>query len=111
MVKSIVVFAFLIAAVYSFAAEQDEDLFSQDAEVEVVPEEARRSLPPGSKCDGSAPQPHCQCYGKWHRCDCDGARCHCKPGTKHTCIQKLKCPNKREWGPYWRSEETGRSPC
>nr|AGR53464.1 cystine knot toxin [Dolomedes mizhoanus] len=115
MMKSILVFAFLIAAVYAFAVEENTDLLSVVAEDEIIPEEARKSLPEGAECDGDGSD--CQCYGKWHKCGCPffwkmrGLKCHCTWGMKHTCITKLSCPNRGEWGLDWRSEESGRSPC
>ena len=121
MMKYALVFIFLFATVYSFAVE-DEDLSLLDSEADLssfdteamIPEESR-SLRPGSECNGH--ESDCQCYGKWHKCSCPyfwplrSGKCYCEKGWKHTCIKKLHCPNKDEWGLDWRSEESERSPC
>nr|QDC23150.1 toxin 40 precursor [Cupiennius salei] len=115
MIKYILISALFISAVYSFTVEEDEALMPEAAEEEIIPEEARKSLPDGEECDGN--KDDCQCYGKWHKCSCPyfwpwrSGKCYCEKGWKHTCITKLSCPNKDEWGLEWRNEEAERSPC
>nr|UNJ19422.1 Tx-1072 [Heteropoda pingtungensis] len=109
MLKFVLVLGCLFAVVYSFAVEK-EGLPSLEAD---APEAARaKSLPEGAPCDGD--KDDCQCYGKWHKCRCpwfwEDGPCRCAWGLKHTCITKLSCPNKGEWGLDWRNGEE-RSPC
>nr|QDC23149.1 toxin 27 precursor [Cupiennius salei] len=101
MIKYILIFALLIAAVYSFTIEQDEDLLSEDAEEEVVPEEARFMLRVGAVCDGN--KSDCQCLGKWIKCGCPflwpmrSGPCHCTKGRRYTYNKKLSCSNRYLW--------------
>nr|P15969.2 RecName: Full=Omega-agatoxin-1A; AltName: Full=Omega-agatoxin IA; Short=Omega-Aga-IA; Contains: RecName: Full=Omega-agatoxin-1A major chain; Contains: RecName: Full=Omega-agatoxin-1A minor chain; Flags: Precursor [Agelenopsis aperta] len=112
MMKFVVFLACLFVAAHSFAVEGEEEYF----EAEVPELERAKALPPGSVCDGN--ESDCKCYGKWHKCRCPWkwhftgeGPCTCEKGMKHTCITKLHCPNKAEWGLDWRSEESERSPC